>query len=92
MVTVKAPRSSYRYYDEVDDISSEWLAEVLINGNWLEYAICDKVRNLQTTFPLGEYLGSSTEVHIEGVRQEFWDEVYHFWAAKTQGVRPIGKS
>ena len=69
----------YLDFDDFDDINEKWDAEVLIDGEWYEYAICDKDKNLVTTFPLGECLGSSTEVRIDGVRQGSWDEVYHFW-------------
>ena len=46
---------------------------------WIEFAICDKDRKLKTTFPLGEYLGSSTETRYDGGRQESWEKPYHFW-------------
>ena len=72
-------RNHYLGFDEDDDINYEWVAEVLIDDEWLEFGICDKDRNLETSFPLGKYLGSSIETRYDGVRQEPWEEPYHFW-------------
>ena len=82
MLSVKIQRTIRNHYlgfDEDDDINYEWLAEVLIDGEWIEFSICDKDRKLKTTFPLGEYLGSSTETRYDGGRQESWEKPYHFW-------------
>lgn len=84
MLSVKIQRTIRNHYlgfDEDDDIHYEWLAEVLIDGEWLEFGICNKDKNIETTFsfPFGRYLGSSTETRFDGVRQESSDELYHFW-------------
>ena len=67
MLSAKIQRTIQNHYlgfDEDDDINYEWLAEVLIDDEWLEFAICDKGRDLETTFPLGKYLGASTETSV----------------------------
>ena len=72
-------RNQYLGFAEDDDINYEWVAEVLIDDEWLKFGICDKDRNLETSFPLRKYLGSSIETRYDGVRQEPWEEPYHFW-------------
>jgi len=69
---------NYIDHDE-DDNDEEWLAEVLIDGEWVEFDFCDGARNIQTSYPLGKYLGSSVQTRYDGVLQEDWSKIHHFW-------------
>ena len=68
----------YNGYDE-DDYDEEWLAEVFINNEWVEFDFCDADRKVKPSYLLGAYLGSSTLTKYDGVTQELWSETYHFW-------------
>ncbi len=66
-------------YGDEDDYDEEWLAEVFINNKWIKFDFCDADRNVKTSYPLGVYLGASRKTKYDGVTQEPWSEIYHFW-------------
>jgi hypothetical protein len=79
--------SDWSFLDfEEDGLHDPFFAEVLVEGEWIEFGICDRDRKLETTFsfPFGKYLGSSTDTRYDGVRQESWEEPYHFWTRAEQ--------
>ena len=70
-------------YEDENDYDEEWLAEVFINNEWIKFEFCDADRNVETSYPLGDYLGASKKTRYDGVTQEPWSERYHFWT-KTE--------
>jgi len=57
----------------------ENVTEVLIDGEWQKYIVCNESRKPQLQLPGVVYLGKSKEIRIDGAKQKQRSKDHHFW-------------
>jgi hypothetical protein len=66
-----------------DHLPQKSFAEVLIEGEWLEYYLCSKNKRSDSLLAESVYLGKSQEIRINGIVQEPWKTAFHFWKSRS---------